>query len=369
MIPFLEPYSADKGQVGFDRKGFRRLLSKGIQISRAQQLAPQDETIRLIADGIARNSILFVGGHTLSDAEFFSFATMLVEHAHKIFLEKVTSNDQAFRSALATLGREDERMLHALLENLERLRGQIKTDIAQVHQITEQNLGLSRKILQEVEYTNAGLSSVQVTMQTWDTVLSRLDMQSRNSSPVNVTANLRTDLPPDYPPYFSFRNSVISELCNRIQETNWLAIVGSSGRGKTLLARSVVDTCNFPYWWVSLVGKKNGEASLHIMRQLARRLAYVEGNLESWTLFSDGLYTLEDLAVRLVSQERENFVFVIDNLPEFNFDVNTLSKIITLSNLFVGTKIKLITTGNYRAEVSLGLSIASAPWSTPSFSE
>jgi hypothetical protein len=78
---------------------------------------------------------------------------------------------------------------------------------------------------------------------------------------------------PDYPPLnpsiYAPRTELIAQILSGLQEGSWLALFGSTGTGKTLLAKSIWETqAHGAKCWISLRGQ-DGQYGEHLDRQLS----------------------------------------------------------------------------------------------------
>lgn len=97
----LVRYAKEDGEIGIDRKAFKRFLFKKISVSKENTLGLNNQDIfREIAKAFADESIFFIGGNTLDSDEFTEIIETLIIQGRTILREKIIAHENIFKECI-----------------------------------------------------------------------------------------------------------------------------------------------------------------------------------------------------------------------------------------------------------------------------
>ena len=151
------------------------------------------------------------------------------------------------------------------------------------------------------------------------------------------------DTPPHPPQLFLERNNLIDTYAANLENTSWLALVDSPGKGKTQIAHILFDRYEpKPIYWISLRDVPSEQLINHLEQQLLIWLQEVSKG--KGIKNADEGISLHEICDAIVGICRDGGLLVIDDVPDLVLENNVANSIELLLNSFRNTSIRTITT-------------------------
>lgn len=175
------------------------------------------------------------------------------------------------------------------------------------------------------------------------------------------------DSPPTAPEGYVFRTAVTQSLSVDLESNTLLAIIDSSGKGKTQTARELVAKVDrYKIWWITLT---EGELHNHFREQLVRWLIELTNDLRYWEAFYNGYLTIDQVIVAIVAASNNECLLVIDNLPNSRINTKFYNDLQLLSQHFQSNNCKIIVTSQWTLPAHFRSDFSNTSCSLPNFGE
>ena len=172
---------------------------------------------------------------------------------------------------------------------------------------------------------------------------------------VSLAANIAPSL--DYPPLkpeaYASRQTTLDQISALLEARSWVALVGSTGMGKTLLARSIWETKpeNSRYW-ISFRGQE-GRYEYHLDRQLLGTLLQATNDESLIERYHSGRLAGVELTQQLGMLVPQDTLLVIDDLPYLSRSDVLIDRLASLAVAWWNTGGKVLSTSQYEPPTRL----------------
>jgi hypothetical protein len=110
---------------------------------------------------------------------------------------------------------------------------------------------------------------------------------------------------------------VVNDYCSLLGHTHWLALTGGPGKGKTQIARAIIESCGFSFvWWVSLRSQVGVQAKQHLADQIILWNDTLEPSESIWQQYKLGYFDLTTATAQIGGVVSDKGVLVVDDLPD-----------------------------------------------------
>lgn len=337
----LMKYAGDDGEISLNRQDLARLLhyDLGANVDSMTLSSLSNEQFEnSLAEEIAKQETLIIGGHTLTKGDYASVIRRLVQNATARFRQSVIQNKEAFQKELIIQAIDNREILAEIASFLE------------IHLETKLDLLLERSLEQARQHqelssqlTNMRRDFAGVSQAIAEGLSSRLT--SYGAVPFDTVTS--PDAPPYRPTIFVQRDTATKAFVGDFSSgTIWLALSDGPGTGKTQTAKSIVEISAVRFsCWISLRGRREPRAYVHA--HLALWLSNLTSNPNNLSLFIGGKQTLVDVAKQIASLVQDEGILVIDDLPDPQGNPTLYEALGQICAQFIPYRTKLITTGHW----------------------
>ena len=186
--------------------------------------------------------------------------------------------------------------------------------------------------------------------------------RAAGSAQIRTNIELQHDDPPPKPAVLVERVKLRRKVEDLLSKLHWVSLVGSSGMGKTQLARQVFENWSGPgKRWVKCRTAGEGSGRIIANRVLAWCLD-LGADRSILGAFMAGHLTLAQVAERAFELAGPKSLLVLDNVPNLIGDVELLDELLVLAALVARGKDCILTTSQYhlstRVKTALGSSFS-----------
>ncbi len=340
-------------EPGIDRQYLRSELARHVDLPESNYHDLQDaELLQRLAQYLSRFPIMYIDGEIFLNEDASRLTVLFVERAKQLFRDVIIQNEREFRGAILTTSEKNYETLGYIQDILQiqfglqmTLLEGISQSVTALEESVSQLLSQGQRIEDTTGSFRQSLSAIEGQSREQTSLLRDIEQALPPKLNKTIAVTLQPDPLPGIPGIYTPRTELVQALCAHLQQITWLAIVGPAGRGKTYLARALVESCDFEFWWISLLYKSGTEALNHLQRHFARVLGHIRNDPNMWLQYVSDRYTLIDLALSITQLADHGVSFIIDNLPDPAKNAALFAELSRISNIFSRSNIKLLTTG------------------------
>lgn len=356
--PRLAAY-AEGGEVALDRsalsKALHRDLGTAVDTLPLSRLSNGEFAAELVR-AMEERSVLVIGGHNLSSADYAQLVHNLVKHATTLFREAILADEHAFARAVLKEELTNQAVLQEvrvyLQDRFDLVVDEFDTIKSKLDRLSQQGTDKQAVILAErVQHLGGVLTA------TLEEILGRIGTIAPSATAVRP----RPDGIPVAPTIYAPRLDLVNELSAKLENVTCLALVDGPGKGKTQLARAISEASGLrSTWWVSLRDQEGIGAHLHLELQLVHWLVSLKDDKRPWDQYASGQLGCAELAKLICESIDGSGLLIIDNLPDSLHDGLLFENLGSVAAVFGQYGVKLVTTGQRPLPVSLQTQLGAA---------